>query len=43
MMGRLLFSYCFLESFVEWDKALIEGDKVVMGDPQVPPPTRETL
>ena len=37
VMGRLLFSYCFLEIFVGQDKALMEGDKVVMGDPQVPP------
>ena len=40
-MGRLLFSYCFLEIFVGRDKAWMEGDKVVMGDPQVPP-TRES-
>ena len=33
------FPYCFLEIFVG-DKALMEGDKVVMGDPPVPP-TRE--
>ena len=31
VMGRLLFSYCFLEIFVGWDKALMEGDKVVTG------------
>ena len=34
VMGRLLFSYCFLEIFVGQDKALMEGDKVVMGIPQ---------
>ena len=37
MMGRLLFFYCFLEIFVGWGKALTEGDKVVTGDPTVPP------
>ena len=36
-MGRLLFSYGFLEIFVEWVKALMEGDKDVTGDPPVPP------
>ena len=30
--NRLLFSYCFLEILCG-DKALMEGDKVVMGDP----------
>ena len=30
------FPYCFLEIFVG-DKALMEGDKVAMGDPPVPP------
>ena len=37
MMGRLLFSCCFLDIFVGRDEALMEGDKVVMGDTQVPP------
>ena len=36
MMGRQLFSYCFLEIFVGRDKTLMEGDKVVMEDPQSP-------
>ena len=31
----LLFPYCFLEMFV--GKALMEGDKVMMGDSQSPP------
>ena len=35
----LLFSYCFLEIVVE-GKVLMEGVKVVMGDP-LSPPTRE--
>ena len=31
------FPYCFLEiNFCGGDKALMEGDKVVMGDPQSP-------
>ena len=29
--NRLLFPYCFLEIFVGGDKALMEGDKVVIG------------
>ena len=37
MMGRLLFSCCFLDIFVGRDEALMEGDKVMMGDTQVPP------
>ena len=37
MMGRLLFSCCFLDIFVGRDEALMEGDKVVMGNTQVPP------
>ena len=36
VMRRLLFSYCFLEIFVGQVKALMEGDKVVMGFPQSP-------
>ena len=35
-MGRLLFSCCFLDIFVGRDEALMEGDKVMMGDTQVP-------
>ena len=38
MTGRLLFSCCFLDIFVGRDEALMEGDKVMMGDTQVPPP-----
>ena len=30
--NRLLFPYCFLEIFVG-GKSLVEGDKVVMGNP----------
>ena len=36
VMGRLLLSYRFLEILVGWDKALMEGDKVVMGIPKSP-------
>ena len=41
VMGRLLFSYCFLEIFVGWEKALMEGDSRDGGSPSTP--TRETL
>ena len=34
--NRSLFSYCLLNCFMG-DKALMEEDKVVMGDPPVPP------
>ena len=37
------FPYCFLEIFVRGDKAVIDGDIVVMGIPQSPPPTRRNL
>ena len=36
------FPYCFLKIFVE-DKALIEGDKVVMGGSPSPHPLGKTL
>ena len=36
------FPYCFLEIFVG-DKALMEGDKVVMGGSPSPPPLGKTL
>ena len=37
--GILAIGYCFLEIF----KALMEGDKVVLGDPQSLPPLGKTL
>ena len=38
--GEVLFSCCFLDIFVGRDEALMEGDKVMMGDTQVPPPLK---
>ena len=35
--GEAIVSCCFLDIFVERDEALMEGEKVVMGDTQVPP------
>ena len=38
--GEAIVFCCFLDIFVGWDEALMEGDKVVMGIPKSSPPTK---
>ena len=40
--NKVLFSLLFSGKFCREDKALMKGDKVVIGDPPIPP-TREIL